>query len=343
MKNTLLISLLLFSSSVFAYGDSFVLYCQNGQSVALDYHEAKVLRGRNVDWTGSGSTAQDKFEFLVGKVGEKFPETSAKFKKWQRDFANESLFIADVDLQSVGVPLDLPIPNGCQVKTLITQREKQFDEDRTYLVNKNLWDKLSPEAQAGALMNAFMSREAGEINQYGSRFMSARDVRKWNAFFATDEYEQMTTVAKWAEVLKQTYFDYWLDGLYSPARSEFYADGSIEKTYVNSSRQYKARVQGRMIEVVGYETHLREKWGYLYFTPQGQLYKFSPAKDEEFSVGGLKYSGINGLEIYPNGNIKQMEFKAFRRVKFGKFDGSVMVILFDASGKIIGVDGIKRS
>jgi|GEM_PF-7016646 hypothetical protein len=339
MKTTLLISLLVFSSSVFAYDrDSFVLYCEKGQSMALDYHEVKILRGRTVDWTGSGRTAQDKFEFLVGKIGERFPETSNKFKKWQGEFAQEALFISDADLDSSGAPLDLPIPNGCEIKAVITQRDKEFAEDRTYLVNKNLWDKLSPEAQAGALLNAFMSRDSKHTSEFGASYMNARDVRKWNAFFATNEYRQITTPKMWKEVLEPTKFEYWLDGLYSPGRSRFYENGSIAESYVNSSRAYKAQVQGRTITVKGYQGRYDdEKWGTIYLSRQGQIYKFGLVNDEEFSVGGFKYSGIKNLEIYSSGNIKQIEFKRSRRMKFGKFNGNASSVSFDEAGKITGI------
>lgn len=82
------------------------------------------------------------------------------YKSWLDRFWSESLVIDGVtltDVQDAGV---IFMPSQCQLVQLVVQREPLFFEDPRYIISGEIFDSLTAEGQAAAIMHEIIYREA---------------------------------------------------------------------------------------------------------------------------------------------------------------------------------------
>ncbi|MNS47358.1 hypothetical protein D3C72_798850 [compost metagenome] len=304
---------------------------------------------------------------MLDKVADIFPATAKKFNIWRLDFERDAVILTNTNLVSDSAPDDLPLPQGCEVKAVITQKEREFAEDKIYTVNKDLWDKISPEAKAGVMLNAFFSRDSFDKEHY----KGARTTRRWNALFASDEYKSVPTDQKWYDLLSESAFnDYLYKGKFSlaPSRASFHSNGALKSAIVPMTNRFVMKFQNQ--EVQGKPRLVYADWdmGSVEFSSQGEVVALEPLAPSQFVIQGIKIDKPQSLELYengvaksvkiwnkevrvpwrgmtllaqvelhfhPNGKIKYVNLSSEgQRIKTGKLDFMATALYFDADGNL---------
>jgi hypothetical protein len=129
------------ASTVGNGGDAVVCRWGNGliRTVeTLDLYEARIQRDIRARVPSQLDSAEDILQFVLDRFAKVDPERAASYRKTAADFAQNAHFSNEVlvDIPDHGVLLLQP---GCAIEQFAIQRPMRFPEDKTYLVQNQLW------------------------------------------------------------------------------------------------------------------------------------------------------------------------------------------------------------
>jgi hypothetical protein len=190
---TLLLFTLLFSSHLFASkevgngGDAVV--CRNNAGditkvELLDYYEARVMRGIEVNLGDESLSVEEKVDLVLKRLKKRAPLRFAKYTKLFEEFFDETKFISNIHLVDIPDSENVLFGKGCLVEQLAIQHEPTFPQDSRYLINKDLWDLMSKDHQAGLILHEIIYLEA--LNQEYKPHENSKMVRYFNSFISSD-------------------------------------------------------------------------------------------------------------------------------------------------------------
>lgn len=141
-----------------------VVICQDGRNKLLEYYEAEVQRN-NPPSFAEADTYPEILEILLLRLGKQSPVQEAKAREALVAFKADQRSLRGVDL--IGLKdFNISLPVECAVKKVIIAREKQFPEDKTYFIQKDLWEKLSEESKAGLVFQMLLfNTDLPEFNE----------------------------------------------------------------------------------------------------------------------------------------------------------------------------------
>lgn len=128
----------------------------------LDYYEARVMRGLNLDYAGEGADVSDGFRKLMVRLGRLSPDRVRKYTDEFLRFDDEALLVPGVELVTIPDSKHLFLPKGCEVTQIVIQRIPEFQGDKRYFVNADLWSLLSVRDKVGLILHELLLREAME-------------------------------------------------------------------------------------------------------------------------------------------------------------------------------------
>lgn len=169
----------------------YALHCKdtagNESYELLDYHEAKSQTPALIPDLGTGTTAADKVQTVLSRI-ENFDAKRADVYRDRLDkfFEVDPLVAGPLgDTSDSGVS---SIPPGCELKQLAVQRRPMFPGDRRYLIDRDIWFKLTVEAQAGLILHEIFYRDALDAGQTHSE-----RARHFNGVVSAPSFEKYST------------------------------------------------------------------------------------------------------------------------------------------------------
>jgi hypothetical protein len=192
MKSLLLLSFLLstqlFASKEVGNGGDAVVCRNNAGDITsvelLDYYEARVMRGIEVNLGGTILSVEEKVDLALSRIKTRAPKRFQRYQKLVNEFFEESKFISNIHLVDISDSENVLLGKGCVVEQLAIQQEPIFEEDARYLINKDLWDLLSLDHQAGLVLHEIIYFEA--IHQFSEPHENSKLVRYFNSFISSD-------------------------------------------------------------------------------------------------------------------------------------------------------------
>ncbi len=183
MKTITLLSTALMSISIAAFATKEVgnggnvVFCNSGRiSIEmLDYYEARILRGMNVDVDKAGDPINIANQ-VVRRLLVASPLRRIAYEKYVNSFMNEARFVSGVELVTVPDSDHIFLPDNCKIVQIAIQKEPEFPEDGRYVVNKDLWDNMDAASKAGLILHEVIYREAidfGAEDSKASRYLNA--------------------------------------------------------------------------------------------------------------------------------------------------------------------------
>lgn len=180
-----------------------VVICQDGGNKLLEYYEGEQ-RNNPPSFAGANSYSEI-LEILLLRLGKQFPVQEAKARQALVDFKVDQRSVRGVEL--IG-PKDykISVPVECEVKKVILTRSKQFPEDKTYFIQKDLWEKLSEESKAGLVFQVLLKTTPPEM--YGVRDITP--YRRLHSELAGLSFYRLGTNDDWKALIRETQFTGYL-------------------------------------------------------------------------------------------------------------------------------------
>lgn len=220
-----------------------VVFCPGEKGITLlDYFEAETLWQIKLD-LGEGDYRQ-KVINVLNRL-QKISETRAKlYKKWFEEFEQNARFIPNIVFQDISDSSHVGIPHGCRIEQVAIQRTPQFDEDRRYLISKDIWDQLDEDSKAGLILHELIYREA--INEFDHT--NSIPSRYFNAKISSDQIENWHQQDLYQIYLKLPFWNMRYQGVdiqFSPKFQEvdqpkFYSNHNLKSAFAVPGSTYQA-------------------------------------------------------------------------------------------------------
>jgi hypothetical protein len=169
-------------------GDAVVCRTGDGSirsAELLDFYEAKVQRGFGQDLGNAGLTALEKVDYVLSRLARYSPERAERYRVQAHAFFENAKFVRGIDLVDIPDSEHMIFPRGCAVEQIVIQKKPELPQDKLYLVNADLWDRLSKNHQAGLILHEVIYTEAMEFDHPDSR-----RVRYFNSVMSSSGFDR---------------------------------------------------------------------------------------------------------------------------------------------------------
>lgn len=179
-------------------GDVVVCRDQAGQIKSvelLDFYEAKLYRNLVIDLGHPTEKLEMKLQTLAARFATRNPELANFFFERAIKFMNDVLFLDNIDLEDIPDSGNVTVQRGCKIEQIAIQKVPRYELDKRYTVNKELWDKLDANHQAGLVWHEVIygfAAAQGVKNSIAVRYM--------NALTASNRVHQ-TSVKDWVQLM----------------------------------------------------------------------------------------------------------------------------------------------
>lgn len=164
-----------------------IVICPGRGPEVLDYQRAKNEFGLAPIADVAGKDAFEKTRALIARLKTVNPTRAAIYAEWLKTFLAEADFISDADFPETMDTNHIAYCRGGTVRQAITQRRPLSSFEKRYLVNGDLWKKLSPFQSALLIFHELAVREA---IAYG--YDSADGAARFNAMIFAKDFAQFT-------------------------------------------------------------------------------------------------------------------------------------------------------
>lgn len=218
-----LLFLVLLSISVYAGekgngGDVVICKDQTGAVATVelyDFVEARIRDNRTIEMGDEDLPVMEKVQTVIGRIRAFDKPRAELMTKWSKEFMKEADFLSGIELMDVPDTGDGVIPVGCELKQHVVQLDKIDPfRNKRYVVNADLWAKLSNTHKAGTILHELFLR-VGIYNQH----LDSRKARYVNSFFADPAISDLT----WSQ-----YADLMVRGRMSPVGVPYGVGFSLE-------------------------------------------------------------------------------------------------------------------
>jgi hypothetical protein len=149
-------------SSVGNGGD--VVVCRDSQQTILsvellDFYEARVLRNLKLDLGSANLTTEQKLEYVTARwdrLDQNFVTYEVRYDG--REFLKDAKYLSGVKLTDVPDSQHIAIPANCSIEQVAIQKTPDFPEESIFTVNKDLWDRMNADNQAGLVLHEVIYR-----------------------------------------------------------------------------------------------------------------------------------------------------------------------------------------
>lgn len=185
MKTLKLFLLISFSSvSAFANGHRVgnggdVVVCPKSQEVLDFYENSGAVRGFATE-----KTKENVLEEVLRNLERLSPRQARQYKNRVLQFAAETEFKKDVALTDIKDSKHLfePKDPACAVMQIAIRRREVGLEGKRFVVDENLWNKLSPRGQAGLILHEVIYEHLAKLGEEDSI-----RARKLNAYLFSNK------------------------------------------------------------------------------------------------------------------------------------------------------------
>jgi hypothetical protein len=219
-----------------------VVVCRDAQNrissvEVYDIVEAAKLRNLPMDIRPAGRIFlrdwDQKITVPLERLRRLSPLRAAEYAKQAQTFLENSRFVRNVDLTDIPDSDHALVPRGCHIEQIVIRKDPTFVDDRLYLVNEDLWEKLDEENKAILVMHELIY---GEALAYGAT--DSRAARYLNSLIFSKRIDVMTQ-KDWFDALKRSNFhrsDYLGLWLIVDEKTEFFEAGGIRNARVTEKQ-----------------------------------------------------------------------------------------------------------
>lgn len=185
------------------------VYCDNKQEVELfDYFEARTLRGIQIDLGGNNLNYMEKVKLALSRIKNLDPFYYNKFTIGVEHFLSETKFISNANLTPIPDIESPVLPIDCHIKQIAIQKLPLFPGDSYFLIDQNLWDRMSEDSKAGLVLHEIIYRqilhETSQTTSLRARYLNALISSKSIEKFKVGDYNQILhSVGLWAYTIYQ--------------------------------------------------------------------------------------------------------------------------------------------
>lgn len=173
-------------------GDVLVCYDSAGKITSAKFYdlfEAEVKFGMTLI-PPQGNTLDEKVDSIISRVEKIDPSRAWAFRKWYKDFFQESKFIPGVELGDIPDQGDALWPVNCKIKQLVVQTDvKPPLNPHRYTFSQDLWNLLDDNSKVATIIHELIYREARSMSHE-----SSQAVRYLNGLFWADQLNQQSLI-----------------------------------------------------------------------------------------------------------------------------------------------------
>lgn len=161
-----------------------VLVCRAADGIQnyelFDFFETRLLRALEPE-LGDKLTVEGKIDYVLNRLSRLDLERAEKYRKEADSFFRNANFFKNVTLPSPGDIGNVLIPDHCSVKQAAVQKEPKFPEDKRYLIDERIWEKLDATDRAGLILHEVIYRDVA-----GAEFGTSIYVRYFTSVLCSD-------------------------------------------------------------------------------------------------------------------------------------------------------------
>ncbi len=165
-----------------------VIVCKDtaGQTTSvelLDYYELK-LKNQSLQFNNSLSDYKEVLLERFKDWEQIAPKRIEQYTQWLHLFEEEAGIYPNVVIPDILDTGSIVIPRGCELTPAAFQRRDEdiFPGEKRYVINKDLWDLMSPMQKAGLVLHELIYREAIK-----SRHETSLPTRIFNGYLASEK------------------------------------------------------------------------------------------------------------------------------------------------------------
>ena len=273
----------------------------------LDSYEARALRGLSIVFENPGADYIEQIRVLAARLEILSPDRARRFVVAAERFSDDANFISGITLTDVPDWSYIPIPSGCRLAQAAVYRNRQFPEDKEFLVNRDLWDQLDNPTRAQLVLHLLVLREHASVENPSEEnaFRNAIPVRKFIGSLAANAFGRMgfPDFVRWMRAtgfgdLSIQYRD-WLvhigTELY-PNGIEFYPSGVVAKLGLVGRQEVRVGALAFSVD------------GTLLFSADGALRGMRDIRDAqttlEYANHSLRYLSYTQIDFFPDGGLE---------------------------------------
>ncbi|MNS91146.1 hypothetical protein D3C72_1252240 [compost metagenome] len=160
-------------------GDAVVCVGQDGrkQVEILDYYEARVMRGIQVDLGAESLSVEDKIDLALARLSKISPIRARAYKAEAQVFIESAKPITGSVFEDIPDSQHLTVPANCTLSQLVIQRHDAPADEPKYLYDADSWKLMSNTQKAGMILHEVVYSEAldeGAWNSIGSRYLNSK-------------------------------------------------------------------------------------------------------------------------------------------------------------------------
>lgn len=169
----------------------------------LDFYENRILRDIEPDLGDNTLSYNTKIEIALSRIEKLDPVRARRYRQKALDFLSKTKFTEGVILPNTNDFGHVPLATGCEIEQLASQRDIRLPQDKSYLINKDLWEHplLSNASRAGLILHElvyFDALQLGHLNSMFSRYyvalMSSKRGEIMDKIYYTDLMEKINLV-----------------------------------------------------------------------------------------------------------------------------------------------------
>lgn len=248
-----------------------VMLCETSAE-ALDYYEARTLRGIQIDLGPESSSVEQKISVAIARLDRLDTVRAAAYAEEAGRILRE-MNLNEGALPEINDRGQVYVPPHCQVVQAALQRKPHLPRDPRYVFNRPVWERLDATQRAGLVLHEVIYRDAlqrGHDDSVRARY--------FNSILSSKEIEALDAKG-YAALLR----DSWL-GEY--VLTKFYAPTSTYMRFISESPMTLAEAEEFCSTVEG-ASKLWEQtdWAYEYM-------KGSDLGDRILAVSGAPNASI---------------------------------------------------
>lgn len=177
-----------------------VMACEGQAPRTLDLFEAENIYGWQIDQSHA-QTVEERVHYIFDKLKTLNPYRTSQYRNWFSTFYKETEFVSDASLGPVPDLGKINIPNGCDVKQVVFQRQPNQLNSHRYTISLQWWNQLTVPDQAAMILHELIYRElALPPNLHATSEFS----RRLNGWFNTEDF-QNTDLEKYLRFLQNVF------------------------------------------------------------------------------------------------------------------------------------------
>jgi len=160
-------------------GDAIV--CTQGNTKTaelLDFYEARVMRGIQIDLGSENLSVQDKVDWALSRLRRLDTKRAERYAKRIATFKDDAQFLSGYELPDISDSAQVFLPANCKIEQLVVQRLNPPKGEKQFLVNEEIWNLLNNTNKAGILLHEAIYEEMLEIgvvrNSIKARYMNSK-------------------------------------------------------------------------------------------------------------------------------------------------------------------------